>query len=349
MSKDESPYVNQEKENDVTEENKEVVNEIEEVQVDQPSWKDLATNPVDWDEQLLIAAVNGTELVDPEDGIAKTYQGQMGRAALVEVVKVLRQRVDIDPAWDVNDIVTFYSKDIEPEKTASGVWLRDVTRSKRPAKDWTDAELLAWNAGEISAEGVVTPNGLKAELQNRKLIKPTIKASIHSPLKRSLTSKEEEARTVVKPILTPSIQEKLTKHNLAFVVGVLDRYVDATNPSKRMNTEQGATAQRELDQLFKYVFRLEGQALLGALEIVKTYIRANRKSVFSPDNAYRFIDQVNGDAVYQSRHVNFIEMFMIVEDADKAMRKQMDYRKLFKGYVPDNRIEAILEYFKDLA
>lgn len=300
--------------------------------------------PNDWDTSELEDFLHG-EL----DGISSKRHH--------ELINEYRRRESLEPAWSDREVLDVFRKGITPEQTSSGVWVNDRTRPGRSVQQWTDAELDAWTQGEIKAVGKATDNKLAAELRRRFSLETedvtvdgTIKAYTQRNAVEDTQPTPKEEKPVEKPVeASAPTTGALTEMNLSFIDGVLDRYVEAVKPSSQVGEAEGGKAQRDLDNLFNYVLRLEGPALPEGLDMIKKRIVKEREGVFSPSNAYRFIHLLKGDRKAQQRHVNLIELFLIVTDRNAvAKRKQIDIRHMLSGFSP-NVSDKLTDYFQNYA
>lgn len=126
----------------------------------------------EWSTDELMAYVEGKLIgTDTYDWNKKTYP-----ITDTVVIQELKRRISIDPAWNDPQILFYYRNGMEPAKTSNGVWVFDITRAKRQATQWSDAELIAWMNKEILAVGIATYSRLLDEAQKRK-----IKGEFHVP------------------------------------------------------------------------------------------------------------------------------------------------------------------------
>lgn len=278
-----------------------------------------------------------------------------------ELVAEYRRREALEAAWSDQQVLDYFRKDITPEQTSTGAWVFDRTRPTRGVSDWSTAELEAWALGEIKAVGKVTDAKLAGELRRRLSLK-TEDETVTGILAAYQRSKETLAAmqtTNTEPVAEEPTSEPeptatqptgaLTEMNLSFIDGVLDRYVAAVAPNKMVGEAEGGKAQRDLDNLFHYVMRLEGAAMPEALDMIKKRIIQERQGVFSPSLAYRFTHLLKGDRKHQQRHVNLIELFLIITDRNAAAkRKQVDIRHMLNGYPPAT-MERLTDYFQNYA
>lgn len=275
-----------------------------------------------------------------------------------ELVAEYRRRVSLETAWSDQQVLDYFRKDITPEQTSTGAWLFDRTRPNRGAGDWSTEELEAWALGEIKAVGKVTDAKLAGELRRRLGLR-TDDETVTGVIKAYHNAKATEAALAAEPAPEPQPAPEptptathtgaLTEMNLSFIDGVLDRYVAAVGPNKMVGEAEGGKAQRDLDNLFNYVMRLEGAAMPEALDMIKKRIIKERNGVFSPSLAYRFTHLLKGDRKHQQRHVNLIELFLIVTDRQAAAkRKQVDIRHMLNGF-PPAVVERLTDYFQNYA
>lgn len=309
-----------------------------------------ATKPMaDWSTEELLAQLKGELQKVPE---------KLSYAAIKEYK---RRSTDIDPAWDNGQILAFYRQGTVPPKTASGVWVTDVTRAQRKPADWTNQELHAWTQGEIKALGASSDAKLAREL-NRRFDLKAKDESVETVLKtyqyrleqaedtrQQADQLEESAPSTGQSTTAKTPTGALSPMSLSFIQSTLKRYVEDVRPGRPVPESVGGNAQRQLENLFSYVLRLEGPALLEALDAIKAVVKAHRDDVFSPSSAYRFVHLLKGDHKARQRHVNFIELFRIVTDPQaRVLKKQTDIQGMLRGQ-PANRQDSLYDYFRNYA
>lgn len=280
------------------------------------------------------------------DGIPKRLEN--------EIVNEYRRRESVVPAWSNQEVLNHLRMGTIPRKTESGLWLNDVERNRRKAAEWSDEELDAWAQGEIKHGANAKDAQLAHELSRRFSLKPkdtSIKSVMDAYQHRNdppVGASVEKPAPAPQP--TPVAQHgALSEMNLSFIDTQMQRYVDTVAPGKVVGDELGGKAQRELDNLFNYVLRLEGPALPEGLDRIKKVIIAERDGVFSPSNAYRFVNQLKGNRRRQQQHINLIELFLILTDRNAAAkRKQIDIGHMLNGYEPDT-VAKLMDYFKHYA
>jgi hypothetical protein len=221
-------------------------------------------------------------------------------------------------------------------------WVNDVTRKSRPASDWSNRELEAWAAGEIKPHGLATPAHLAKALKDRMslTVTSTSPEAVIDNYQKEIVARKNEHITIA--------NKGLTDMNTSYIDNVLERYVKITAPGQYLSDETGGRAQRELENLFQYVMKLEGPALLQGMDKIKVFINKHRDDVFSATNAYRFVHLLKGDKRAQRRHVNFIELFHVVTDANKARRKQTDIKHMLREHPPLKQ-NILHDYFRNYA
>jgi len=302
--------------------------------------------PNAWPTEELLAALKG-ELDD------------VSGKRMAELIAEYRRRETLEAAWSDQQVLDYFRKDITPEKTSYGAWVYDRTRQQRQAQEWTTEELLSWAEGELKASGKANDTKLALELKKRHSLK-TEDNSVEAILaaynhqfgdteEDTTTPEAEQEVPQQRAQPTPTHNGALTEMNLSFIDGVLDRYTDAVATNSIVGDATGGKAQRELDNLFSYVTRLDGPAMAEALDKIKQRIIKERNGVFSPSNAYRFVHLLKGDRKHQQRHVNLIELFLIVTDRNaSSRRKQVDIRHMLSGFSPAVT-ERLADYFQNYA
>lgn len=304
--------------------------------------------PNAWPTEELLAALKG-ELDD------------VSGKRMAELIAEYRRRETLEAAWSDQQVLDYFRKGITPEKTSYGAWVYDRTRPQRQAHEWTTEELLSWAEGELKASGKANDTKLAMELKKRHSLK-TVDNSVEEILAAynyqfsdnteddsSPVHEQKTPQLYVHAEPTPTYNGALTDMNLSFIDGVLDRYVATVATNSIVGDAAGGKAQRELDNLFSYVTRLDGPAMADALDKIKTRIIKERNGVFSPSNAYRFVHLLKGDRKHQQRHVNLIELFLIVTDRNaSSRRKQVDIRHMLSGFSP-SVTERLADYFQNYA
>jgi len=303
--------------------------------------------PADWESKELLAYLKGALI-----GVSNKRRS--------ELINEYRRREDLEEAWSDQQVLDYFQKGITPEQTSYGAWVYDRTRPQRQAQDWSTEELMSWAEGELKAVGKTTDIKLAIELKKRHTLNAeadTVGAILAAYNRQFGDDQPEEEATPVseqeglleRAETTSTYNGALTEMNLSFIEGVLDRYVAAVAPGKQITEAEGGKAQRDLDNLFNYVMRMEGPALPEALDMIKRRVVKEREGVFSPSYAYRFTHLLKGDRKAQQRHVNLIELFLIITDRNAgAKRKQIDIRHMLSGYSPAVS-DRLTDYFKNYA
>lgn len=275
----------------------------------------------DWRTSELLAMIKGQ--------IKGIPNHQLSRA-----IDTYRQRETVDRAWTDEQVVEYFRHGVTPPQTESGVWVHDRTRATRKVQDWSDAELDAWAKGEIRAVGSATDVRLAEELKKRRGM-DDLDGTVSDIRERYAQQPQNQSK--------PD-QGALTDMNVVHIDNTLERYATAVSLGQPVSELDGQRAQRMLDNLFHYVLRLEGRALAAGLDRIKAFIHAHRDGVFSPDAAYRFVNLLKGDKKNQFRHINLIELFLVVTHKNKAMRQQVDIDQMLAPFPPE-QAELLKHYF----
>lgn len=278
------------------------------------------------------------------------------------IAALYRQREPVDPAWSARDLIDWLVQELEPQKTSTGAWKNDVTRARRLAQDWTTQELTAWAKGELQAVGETTDIKLAIELNKRLdlgVITPTIEdvkrvyeKSLNNAVKivgqpttaDTPTNLQPEPAPVAEP--TIAIPQGLTAMNAAYLKTQTDRYAKACAPGRPITPEVGAKEQKELDNLFRYVLKIDDPAGFGSAMIyIRDFFAANREGLFDPQYAFRFTGSLRVDGNVQETHVNLLNILQVYTDPNKSARKQIDLPFLLRKF-PTERQEWLLEFFQ---
>lgn len=259
----------------------------------------------------------------------------------VELVREFRKRVPVVEAWSDTEVFDFYRHNSTPAKTSNGVWVNDITRGDKSLDSWSNDEVEAWILGELKTN--VNEAKMIAQVNER------FDMTLATNLPRNQVRAAFDKRLAdVKAIESQATQGSLTPMNENYISGVLKRYYELTKPGQVIDEQTGGRAQRELDNVFNYVFNLEGPALLEGLKRILEFVRQHRDDIFSPTYAHRFTHLLKGDKVIQRRHINTIELFVAVTNPVKAHRKQLDVKALLKDH-PQNRQDVLYDYFTNYA
>lgn len=288
-----------------------------------------------------------------------------------DLVKVYRQREELDMAWTHNQAIAYLRSGEEPAKTTTGAWLVDVTRSERTADEWSTAELEAWARDEIQAGGRTHPNGVAIELKARLSLKAEDNADSVRKAYAALSSDEvsiggAEASepVVVKAAKNQSEQlqaskavvaqiehvEGLTPMNVAFIDDVLERYIDTVKPGRVISEGMGLKAQNELDSMLQYVVSLDAQGILAGMERIKPVFKKQmaKGGVFEASNVFRFTHLMRTENNRAARHIGLLEAMRVFFSDVKEARKQVDLRSLLQ-FQPTDKIDVLVEYLSTRA
>jgi len=293
------------------------------------------------------------------DGFAGLLEG-IGENQYGALAKAYRQLEKVDAAWSVRDLIDFLTQGLEPAKTSNGAWRNDVTRARRPAAEWTTQELVAWALGELRSVGETTDAKLAVELNKRLDLcsqsnKPEDVIRAYKKMQSNSVKVVGEQPTAVTPeptIAEPVVQTEtvipqgLTAMNVGYLKTQTERYLKACKPGTPITPEIGAKEQKELDNLFRYILKLEDPAGFGnAMAYFRDFYKANRNGLFEPTYATRFTGTLRTEGDIQETHVNLLSIFHVYTDPDKAARKQIDLPYLLRKF-PAARQGWLLEFFQ---
>jgi hypothetical protein len=303
-----------------------------------------------------IATWGVDEILDAFEGkLEGVEEGQYGALA-----KAYRQLVSVDAAWSVRDLIDNLTQGLEPAKTSNGAWKQDVTRARRPAQDWTTQELVAWALGELRAVGETTDQKIAIELNKRlDLCSQSNKPEDVIRTYRKMQSNSVKVVGVQPTAVTPPatlpevepqsetpILQGLTPMNVAYLKTQTERYLKACKPGTPITVEIGTKEQRELDNLFRYILKLEDpQGFGSALIYFRDFYKANRNGLFDPQYAFRFTGTLRAEGDVQETHVNLLNIFHVFTDENKAARKQIDLPFLLRKF-PSVKQAWLLEFFQ---
>lgn len=305
-----------------------------------------------------LSSYTTTELVDAIEGkLDGDYSDVLG-----DIANIYRQREAVDAAWSVRDLIDFLQQGLLPAKTSTGAWRNDVTRARRLAQDWTTQELTAWAKKEITAVGEVTDMKAAHEL-NRRLdlgivtVTPEDVRRVYERLQSNAVKVVGEQPTAITPPATlpepvaskePEIviPQGLTAMNAAYLKTQTERYAKACAPGTPITAEAGAKEQRELDNLFRYILKIEDPAGFGnAMGYIRDFFKKNREGLFDPQYAFRFTGTLRVDGDVQETHVNLLNILQVYTDDNKSARKQIDLPFLLRKF-PSARQGWLLEFFQ---
>lgn len=299
-----------------------------------------------------------SELLDAIEGkLQNDYTDVEGAIA-----NVYRQREAVNAAWSTRDLVDFLKQGLEPAKVSTGAWKNDVTRARRMAQDWTSQELQAWVKDEIKSGGETTDQKLAIEANKRfdlGVISVTpedirrVYLKIHSNAVKIVGVAETAVTpTNLQPEPVPTvatetvIPQGLTAMNVAYLKTQTERYAAACAPGKAITADAGAKEQRELDNLFRYILKIEDPAGFGnAMGFIRDFFKKNRDGLFNPQYAFRFTGTLRTEGDVQETHVNLLNILQVYTDENKSARKQIDLPYLLSKF-PSNRQAWLLEFFQ---
>lgn len=295
-----------------------------------------------------------SELVDGlKDRLDGIDEGNFG-----ELAKAYRQLETVDPAWSITSLIDFVRQGLEPSKTSNGAWREDVTRARRLASEWTTQELIAWALGEIRALGATTDITVAKELNERLDLGvhtgvPSDVIATYRRTKNNDVKVVGEQPTAVTPVVTtPEVKTEtvtlpgLTSMNAGYLKTQTERYLKACAPGTPINMEIGTTEQRQLDNLFRYILKLEDPVAFGsALTYFRDFYAKHRDGLFEPTYASRFTGTLRTDGFIQETHVNLLAILHVYTDPNKAARKQIDLPYLLRNF-PVDKQSLLLEFFQ---
>ncbi|WDS62352.1 hypothetical protein [Pseudomonas phage D6] len=297
------------------------------------------------------------------DEILDGFEGKLdgiGENQYSALAKAYRQLVAVDAAWSVRDLIDFLTQGLEPAKTSNGAWRNDVTRARRTAAEWTTQELVAWALGEIRSVGETTDQKVSTELNKRLDLcsqsnKPEDVIRAYKKLQSNSVKVVGEQPTAVTPeptIAEPVVQtatvipQGLTAMNAAYLKTQTERYLKACAPGTPITVEIGTKEQKELDNLFRYILKLEDPVGFGnAMAYFRDFYKKHRTGLFEPTYATRFTGTLRTDGDVQETHVNLLTIFHVYTDDDKAARKQIDLPYLLRKF-PASHQGWLLEFFQ---
>lgn len=294
------------------------------------------------------------------DGFAGNLDN-IGESQYADLAKAYRQLEAVDAAWSIRDLIDYLTQGLLPPKTSNGAWRNDVTRARRPATDWTTQELIAWALGELRAVGEATDVKIAIELNQRlglcsqsnkpedvirayRKTQNTASTTLVGEQPTATTPEPTVAETTAAPVTT--IPQGLTAMNVGYLKTQTERYLKACAPGTPITPEIGAKEQKELDNLFRYILKLEDpQGFGAAMTYFRDFYAKNRDGLFEPTYATRFTGTLRTDGDLQETHVNLLSIFHVYTDPDKAARKQMDLPYLLRKF-PATRQAWLLEFFQ---
>ena len=275
-----------------------------------------------------------------------------------------RRETSLDLAWNPQQCKEFLTQGIIPRKTTKGAWVSDVSRFARNASQWTTQELESWALGEIRPEGSTSDYSLAAELKERLILT----AKSNSPEDVIIAYKAQTGQTTVTTHLTGDVPtatppkvdveaasiklsyEGLTTVNQTYIEETLKRYKEACAPGKPLTIQTGLMAQKQLDNVIRYVINLEDPVgFKNGMEIIRKFITDNRKApgMFDDSHAFRFTDGLSVQGSVQESHIQILTLFCIFADENKEARSQYDIPSLVSLF-PPARQPLLLQYFQQV-
>lgn len=322
----------------------ELTPEIEENAALEADQADLTADPTEVTAPSAPLTVADLSEADLRAIIAGTYTGTQ-QWPMSLVIAEYRRRTEVAPAWSDDEVARYVRVGETPPRTSTGAWVNDITRPQRHPGAWSDAELKAWALGEIKAVGQASDQKLALELRERFNLTTS---GLDPAAVKAAFNHQQSARVTPTPVTTPTPDTTLAPMTTSFIDATLARYAEAVMPGRAISEATGAQAQRSLDNLFQYVLRLEGPALLQALEKIKAFVQTHRNTLFSPSNAYRFTHHLKSERKQRQNHIGLIEMFMIITDKNRALRKQVDFYHLLNG-LPPAKVAVLVDYARNYA
>lgn len=312
--------------------------------VNDPTRKDRPIST--WATGEIVDAIRG-EL----DGIEVGQHGELANA--------YRQLETVDAAWSARDLLDWLQQGLEPAKTSNGAWRNDVTRARRLARDWTTQELVAWAIGEIRPVGETTDVKVAAEL-NRRLDLGVLTNDPNDVIKAYKRTQAGTAKIVgVQPTAAtpttlqpePAVEPEvtllgLTKLNAAYLATQTSRYLKMCAPGVPITPEIGVKEQRQLDNMFRYILKLEDPVGFGsAMTFLRDFYKKHRDGLFEPTYASRFTGLLRTDGYLQETHVNLLAILNVYTNPDKSARKQLDLAFLLRNF-PVDKQAWLIEFFQ---
>ena len=297
------------------------------------------------------------------DEILDGFEGKLtdiGENQYGALAKAYRQLAKVDAAWSVRDLIDFLTQGLEPSKTSNGAWRNDVTRARRPANEWATQELVAWALGEIRAIGETNDQKVAVELNKRLDLcaqsnKPEDVIRAYKKMQNNSVkvvgvqpTAETPEPTIAEPVVQTEtvIPQGLTAMNVGYLKTQTERYLAACKPGTPITPEKGAKEQRELDNLFRYILKIDDpQGFGSAMSYFRDFYKKHRDGLFEPTYATRFTGTLRSEGDIQETHVNLLAIFHVYTDDDKAARKQIDLPYLLRKF-PANRQGWLLEFFQ---
>ena len=292
---------------------------------------------------------------------------------LKHVIVVYRQRIDLPSAWDDKGVINYLRAGEEPKRTSTGAWLIDVTRVGRVPAEWLTSELEAWGKGEIQAGGKSHDNGIALELKARlglkcedspKAVRKAYRALAPADIKvagaeasapvvvPTATDTDETEQLQRAKAVTAQIEqvEGLSTMNVALIDDGLARYIEALAPNRVILEGTALKAQNDLDNVLQMAIALEPQAMVAALNRIKTAFKKEMEGngVFSANNVFRFTHLMRNDNKRRDRHVGMLEAMRVFFSDAKEGRKQVDVRQLLQ-YQAHEKAVLLAEYFTRVA
>jgi hypothetical protein len=290
--------------------------------------------------------ISGWDQEEVLDGLHDRLVG-IDEAHYSDLARRYRQLVNVAPAWSSREVLDHVQQGILPPQTTSGVWINDVTRARRPARDWSTPELEAWANGQIRAIGEATEMKLGIELNQRmELGVPTQDTpTILNAYKRMETGAIKTAPATITQSKQPETIQGLTKVNVSYIQHNLEDYKTAVGPGVRHTPEKGITAQKQLDGVFRHILQLQSaEGFCSGMTILRDFVKANRETMFDPTPAFRYTGALRKEGDLQETHINLLTLLYVYTDVNTAARRQLDLQWMVSKF-PADRQAWLIEFF----
>ena len=210
-------------------------------------------------------------------------------------------------------------------------------RDALTADKWSDTELKDWANNLLPATTTASDAQLASEAKERfKLIN---EATTVSDIKQALIDNKKRAAEPTPEGLT-DVQAKVLRDEI-------EGYIKATAPNVAVRGTAGRRAQKQLQWVFDYIIKMEGQAFIAGMDLLVSYVRKYRDANFSETNAYRFVTELQ-DANQRSYHTGILAALLIVAGPHPLVIRNTDTSRYFET-LGEHNAARMREYFKQYA
>lgn len=275
-----------------------------------------AKQACEWTQEELVAFLKGE--------IRATVQ-----APVELLLDTIRVEWRIDAPWSDEEVKDYVLFNRRPEQTASGHWVNDCVRARKPAAHWATNELLAFIRDEIPATEAAPETELFKEIRQRFNVSEN-----YTPdrLKHHLSEYKEEP-------LPMSLE--FVKHNL-------NQYREGMGKGAAVTETIAAGYQDLLYRTIGRVTRLEGREFSDGWTMILDFVHANRTTMFDERRAFRGITVLK---LSDRDRKSFEQLLnLAIRTAAPATRyaeaKNTNFTVALRGLTDESARQRILSYYQ---